>query len=148
VRWLAAPLWVLGHADRRSPAVRRALARVAMAKGGSDIADVEIRNGHPGYRHVPLRALLNLIALQRQAWRDAPRVTQPALVVHARNDHTCPVAAAIRFYERLGSARKRLVVLEESFHVVTVDRERAAVQREILAFLATLAAPATAARAT
>jgi carboxylesterase len=128
-RWLAA-------ADSQLPVVRRWLAPLAMTKGGSDISDLAVRNSHPGYRQVPLRALLNLMQLQRMAWDAAPALAQPALVMHAANDHTCPLAGARRLFERLGSRDKRMVVLERCFHVVTVDCERDRVLAELDAFLA------------
>jgi carboxylesterase len=124
-------LHALAALDARSGVLRGRLARVRFAKRGSDISDPAVRATHPGYREVPLRALLNLLLLQRVALRDAARVTQPVLVVHATHDHTCPIAAARALYARLGSRDKRLVVLEESFHVVTVDRERARVAAEV-----------------
>jgi carboxylesterase len=128
-RWLAA-------ADAHLPFVPSLLARLAMTKGGSDIADLAVRATHPGYRQVPLRALLNLMHLQRFAWDAAPALTQPALVMHATHDHTCPLDAARRLFERLGSAEKRMVVLDRSFHVVTVDHDREQVIAEIETFLA------------
>jgi carboxylesterase len=106
-----------------------------MTKGGSDIADLEVRRRHPGYREVPLRALLNLLQLQRLVWHDAPALTQPALVMHATNDHTCSIDTARTLFERLGSRDKRLVVLDRSFHVVTVDCQREQVLAELDTFL-------------
>jgi carboxylesterase len=133
-------LHALAALDARSSALRRRLARVRFAKDGSDISDTAVRATHPGYRQVPLRALLNLLLLQRVALRDAPRITQPVLVVHATHDHTCPVAAARTLYARLGSRDKRLVVLDDSFHVVTVDRERTRVAREVVRLMDAVAA--------
>ena len=89
---------------------------------------------------VPFRALLNLLLLQRVIRREAPRLVQPALVVHAVQDHTCPVRAARELYAELGSREKRLVVLEHSFHVVTVDCERATVTNAVRAFIDEIAA--------
>ena len=142
-RWLSVPLRLLGAADARSAPLRGALARIVFSKRGSDIADRDVRAHHPGYHQVPLRALLNLLALQRVARRDAPLVAQPALIIHALQDHTCPVAAAQALYERLGSREKRLVLLSESFHVVTVDCERQRVLDEIIGFVDTLESGAT-----
>jgi len=139
-RWLGPPLGVLGLLDERYAGVRARLSRIMFTKGVSDIADASVRAGHPGYRRLPLRALLNLFALQRITAADAPKVRQPALVIHARNDHTAPIDAARALYARLGSADKRLVILEEGFHVVTVDHERARVIREVTAFVDRLAA--------
>ena len=136
LRWLGGPFRLLAAADARLPVVQRLLAPFIMAKGGSDIADLEVRSQHPGYRQVPLRALLNLLRLQRLAWLDAPALTQPALVMHATNDHTCPIDAARALFERLGSRDKRLVVLDRCFHVITVDCEGQRVLAELDTFLA------------
>ncbi len=135
VQRLRGPFRLLAAADAHLPFVPSLLARLVMTKGGSDIADLAVRATHPGYRQVPLRALLNLMHLQRFAWDAAPALTQTALVIHATNDHTCPIAAARRLFERLGSHDKRMVVLDRSFHVVTVDHDRELVITEIDAFL-------------
>ena len=135
VRRLSRFLRALAALDARSAALRARLARILFVKHGSDIADPEVRAHHPGYRQIPLRALLNLTLLQRVVRHEAPRVTQPALVVHAIHDHTCPLSAERDLYSHLGSHEKRLVLLEESFHVVTVDRERDRVCDEVRRFL-------------
>lgn len=144
LRRLRGPFGMLASIDAQSPLVQRWLAQIVTTKGGSDISDVAVRSTHPGYRQVPLRALLNLMQLQRLAWRAAPAVRQPALVMHATHDHTCPLAGAQRLFERLGSVDKRLVVLDRSFHVVTVDCERDRVLGEVGAFLAATARSSTA----
>ena len=139
LRWLGVPFRMLAAVDAQLPAVQRLLAPLVMTKGGSDIADLEVRHRHPGYRQVPLRALLNLLQLQRLVWNDAPTLTQPALMMHATNDHTCPIDTARALFERLGSHDKRLVVLDRSFHVVTVDCQREQVLTELDTFLMRLA---------
>ncbi len=139
LRRLGPGLRALSTLDARVPAFQRWLAPLAVTKGGSDIADLEVRSRHPGYRQVPLRALLNLMHLQRFAWTAAPALTRPALVIHAANDHTCPLDGARALFARLGSSDKRLVVLERCFHVVTVDCERERVLGEVDAFLAAVA---------
>ncbi len=138
LRRLRLPLRLLATADAELPFVRQWLAPLVGTKGGSDISDLEVRSRHPGYRQVPLRALLNLLQLQRVAWDAAPRLTQPTLVMHAANDHTCPLAGAERLFARLGSRAKRMVVLDRGFHVVTVDCERERVLAALATFLGTL----------
>jgi carboxylesterase len=138
-RRLRVPLRMLAAADARLPPLQRLLARSVATKGNSDIADLAVRSAHPGYRQVPLRALLNLLVLQRLAWHTAPALMQPALVIHAIQDHTCPIEAARLLFARLGSSEKRMVELAECFHVVTVDCERAHVIAELERFLGELA---------
>jgi carboxylesterase len=136
LRRLGGGFRALAALDAHLPALQRGLARIAMTKGGSDISDLEVRSRHPGYRQVPLRALLNLMHLQRFAWTAAPALRQPALVMHAANDHTCPLDGARALFARIGSTDKRLVVLDRCFHVVTVDCERDRVLAELDGFLA------------
>ena len=141
LRWLQAPLRALGAADALFSPLRSFLAPIAFPKDGSDIADAAVRATHPGYRQIPLRALLNLLALQRAAWLDVAAIAQPTLVIHALQDHTCAVDATRAYYETLSTPHKRMVLLDDSFHVVTVDRERARVVEETAGFVDALARP-------
>jgi carboxylesterase len=64
-------------------------------------------------------------------------MSQPALVIHGRNDHTCPFEKNSDFaISRLGSSTKRLIALDESFHVITVDSEKERVAQETIEFVA------------
>lgn len=103
---------------------------------GSDIHDAAARRIHPGNRLIPLRAALGLIELTDQVRPKLAEVVQPTMVIHSRNDHTCPFEKNLGFVmDRLGSAQKRAVVLEESYHVVTVDSEKQRVAQETLEFV-------------
>lgn len=139
VHWLGRIFRWLATADANLPILQRGLARLAMAKNASDIADLEVRSRHPGYRHVPLRALLNLLILQGHTRDAADAVTQPTLVMHATNDHTAPLDAAREFFDRLATPDKTMVVLERCFHVITVDCERDLVIAELERFLGRIA---------
>jgi carboxylesterase len=58
---------------------------------GSDIHDAAARRIHPTTRLMPLSAPIRLLGLSVQVRRMLPRITQPTLVVHAKDDHTCPM---------------------------------------------------------
>jgi carboxylesterase len=103
---------------------------------GSDIHDSGARRIHPSARLMPLSAPISLMALERIVRPRLARITQPALVVHARNDHTCPMERNLNYVmKHLGSAQKRAVILEESFHVITVDSEKERVAEEVCGFV-------------
>jgi carboxylesterase len=105
--------------------------------GGSDIHDSAARSIHPGNRLMPLRAALDLINLQNSVRPKLSEIVQPTLVIHGRQDHTCPYEKNVEFVMgSLGAAEKRLVTLDESFHVITVDSERERVADETIEFLA------------
>jgi carboxylesterase len=103
---------------------------------GADIHDSAARRIHPSARLMPLSAPVNLMELARMVRRRLPRITQPALVVHGRHDHTCPMERNVNYVmKHLGSAEKRAVILEESFHVITVDSEKERVGEEVAGFV-------------
>lgn len=103
-------------------------------KGMSDIADEAARAMHPGYRVMPLRGIFELVALQREVRRLLPQVRQPALIIHSAQDHTAPLVNLTLLERALPSVR-RTVVLERSFHVLTVDAEKELVADEITHFV-------------
>ncbi len=104
---------------------------------GSDIHDDAARSIHPGTRLMPLGAALSLVELSERMRPRLCEVAQPTLVIHGRRDHTYPHDRNVDFVmNHLGSAEKRAVSLEESYHVLPVDSEKERVAQEILEFLA------------
>ncbi len=103
--------------------------------GGSDIHDAAARSIHPTTHLFPLSGPINLLELSKIVRARLDRITQPALVIHSRNDHTCPMKRNLDFVmKRIGSREKRAVILEESYHVITVDTERELVASEVIDF--------------
>jgi carboxylesterase len=103
---------------------------------GSDIHDAAARRIHPTARLLPLSAPINLLDLSKMVRRRLERVTQPALLIYSRQDHTCPMGRNRSFVARhLGTAERREVVLEESYHVITVDNEKHQVAAEVRTFV-------------
>lgn len=107
-------------------------------KGSSDIADDDARNATPTYAHMPLRSIHQLNALQRQVRPLLPMVRQPCLAIHSRQDHTCPLDN-LELLERELAGPVQRVVLDASFHVVSVDRDKAQAADAICQFVSTLA---------
>ncbi len=104
--------------------------------GASDIHDAAARSIHPNCRLMPLTAPMRLLDLSAVVRPMLPRITQPALVMHARRDHTCPMRKNVDYVmKHLGSAEKRAVELEESYHVITVDSEKERVVDEVAEFV-------------
>lgn len=103
---------------------------------GSDIHDAAARRIHPTMRLFPLTAPINLLDLAKSMRRRLDRVTQPALVIYSKQDHTCPIDRNMKFVaRRLGSQEHREVILEESYHVITVDSEKQRVADEVTGFV-------------
>ena len=106
------------------------------SRGGSDIHDAAAKSVHPTCHLMPLSAPLKLFELSAMVKPMLSRITQPALVMHAPRDHTCPMRKNLDYVMRhLGSAEKRAVELEESYHVITVDSEKERVVDEVAGFV-------------
>jgi carboxylesterase len=132
------PLWVRGPL-KALRALGPLIDRIYLRGKGSDIHDAAARGVHPSARLMPLSAVLELLKLSAAVRPRLNRVSQPALVIHSRRDHTCPMRRNVDFLMRhLGSAQKRAVILEESFHVITVDSEKERVASEVIDFVSTL----------
>ena len=115
------------------PPVQRRYAVVR--KGNRDISDPAARAASRSYDVIPLPALLSFLQLRGIVRNALGRVTQPALVLHGRNDHVAPVSNLELLRRSLGSRRVECHVLERSWHVVSEDVERDLVARFTIDFL-------------
>jgi carboxylesterase len=82
---------------------------------------------------MPLGALSEMYSLCRYVERKASEVMQPILIAHARDDDM----SHLRNAQRLASALAgpvTMLVLEDSFHMIHVDRERKRVADETARF--------------
>ena len=89
--------------------------------GRPDIKDRRAWDGHVAYPKFRTQTVLELLALMNETLARLPSVTQPLLLLHARQDHVVPPNNAPLIYGLVGSVDKRLVWLDNAYHVVTVD---------------------------
>ena len=110
----------------------------ALAKDGRPRDDVLGRSGG---------ALLEVKWLARDVSERLAEVKQPCLIFHPRHDDRSALSASQTLQQRLGGVVD-LIVLDDSYHLVTQDRQRALVLERVLEFadgLPQLLAPADAA---
>ncbi len=113
----------------------RFLVPFVQKKDGSDIRDRAARARHPSMPVMPLSSLHQLVRLQRRVRAALPRVRVPLLVAHGAHDSTADPADAGRIVERVGSAVRERLILDDSAHVVPVDHDGPRLAREVVAFL-------------
>jgi carboxylesterase len=94
----------------------------------------------PAYQRLPVKAAYQLALLWKLTNADLGAITQPLLVFTSRDDHVVEPANSDRLLAAAGSADKRHVVLEDSFHVATIDNDLPRIVDETLAFVRTHAA--------
>jgi carboxylesterase len=86
------------------------------------------------YRWVPLECIRQVDRLRAIVMKGAKDIRCPTLVVHAREDELTSLRSANFLVEKIGGARARMVVLEDSYHMVCVDNDREIVAKNVLEF--------------
>jgi carboxylesterase len=102
-----------------------------------------------GYKQLPLHALSSLLQFHAMVRADLSRVTQPLLLMYSAVDHVVPAATnahAVR--DGVGSTDVTEIVLEDSYHVATLDNDAERIQKESIAFVARVAGNAAAGEGT
>jgi carboxylesterase len=116
--------------------VSRHLVRTAPGIAG-DIAKegaVEL-----AYTRVSLHAAHSVRNFFRQVDGELPQVTQPLLLLRSRQDHTVPAADSERILSRVSSTDVTEIVLEQSYHVATLDHDADRIFEESLEFIGRVA---------
>ncbi|MCC7254170.1 alpha/beta fold hydrolase [Hyphomicrobium sp.] len=114
----------VGIKDRRI----RDFIQGAMAAGGAK----SVPSATPG------GAVLERRRLAKEVMKDLGAITQPVLILHAREDDYAGLDNAA-YLQRELAGPVDLVVLEDSYHMVTVDRQRHVVLDRTAAFVSRIA---------
>ena len=75
------------------------------------------------YPKLPTRAMMSLRRLWAETRADLESVTAPLLVFRSREDHVVEPASVALLLSRVSSADTTEVVLEDSYHVATLDND-------------------------
>jgi carboxylesterase len=88
-----------------------------------------------GYDRYPLAALAEMLLFLQETEKKLPKIACPALIVHSKGDKTVPVENAERIYDRIGSNRKQLLMLEHPCHTVTKGNDMVQIHEAVLSFI-------------
>lgn len=127
------------HTDNKAlVALPLAKHLVASVPGiGNDIAKPGQDEGC--YQRVPLKALHSLTQGWAQVRADIAKVGQPLLLMHSATDHVVEPSNARWILAHVASADLEERVLEQSYHVATLDHDAPLIVDESLAFVRRLA---------
>jgi carboxylesterase len=87
------------------------------------------------YRWVPLECIRQVDRLRAMVMKAASHIQCPTLVVHAREDELTSLRSAHFMVKAIGGGRARMVILEDSYHMICVDNDREIVAKNVLEFL-------------
>lgn len=83
----------------------------------------------------PLACLYQHSLFVKVIKKELGEVKSPIIILHARQDDMTSLSNAEYIFKRIGSRDKSLVVLEDSYHMIVIDREKEKVAQETIKFL-------------
>jgi carboxylesterase len=94
-----------------------------------------------GPARLPLRAVREGERMMAEVRARLPELRCPLLVIHAREDEITSFNSVQRLFESLPARNKELAVLENSYHVITIDNDRHEVVALLERFVRRLSTP-------
>jgi carboxylesterase len=100
------------------------------------VGDPEGRNSYKAASlpRIPVNAIYELVHLQKIVKGQLKQVTNPVLLVHAKNDRVAPPRNVALVKNGVSSDIVESVFLENSEHVVTMDRDKELVAEKVVEF--------------
>ena len=94
-----------------------------------------------GYDRVPLRALGSMMAGWKAIREDLPKVTQPIVHFRSAEDHVVDPSSSQIIASKVSSREVKERVLENSYHVATLDNDAPTIFEESVEFVRRVTAP-------
>lgn len=102
---------------------------------GPDVHDPRGKALLDGYNHYPIAAAKPLLRLQRLVRAELNKIKIPLLAIHSRQDHTVPLKALDYLFQKVQSQHREKMIVEDSYHVLTVDFDREKIFARIADFI-------------
>ena len=105
---------------------------------GPDISSKEAKKNSASYSKYPVNSIDEFLSLLNVAKESLKKINAPLVLVHSKNDHTVTHKNMDYIYDQVSSTIKRKLTLENSYHIVSVDNDRAEVFQAVEDFLSEL----------
>lgn len=89
-----------------------------------------------GASQLPLNGIYQAQRLIATLKRELAQVVSPTLLIHSREDDVASLRSPEQVFRCISAERRRKVVLQDSYHIITLDNERRQVSAETRGFLA------------
>jgi carboxylesterase len=96
-----------------------------------------------GYPYIPISMLYQLRLLVKHLAKRLPNIRVPVQLIQAQDDDMTSVKNSQFIYDRIMSEKKEIVLLHNSYHVITADQERDKVAGKVSEFFNRIAASAS-----
>ena len=105
---------------------------------GNDVAKEGV--DEIAYERIPARSIAQLARFVARVRSELPRVRQPVLIFHSKQDHVVPKGTLEWILDRVGSEETEVVDLPRSYHVATLDHDADLIAERTAAFAEQIAA--------
>jgi len=109
---------------------------------GSDVNDCNGKAQLRNYNCYPMAAARQLMRMLRKVRAELPAVAMPLLAVHSPSDHVVPFDNLALLMRKVKSSACEKMVVENSYHVLTVDYDRMSIFEKIWKFIQQHSPPA------
>lgn len=100
---------------------------------GSDIKKEDVVE--LAYKKTPVKSMGDIIALMAIVRVDLPNITTPALIFSSVIDHVVPPSNSQEIFNRINSTDKQIILLENSYHVATLDNDLPIIINQSIKFI-------------
>ncbi|MDY0396103.1 alpha/beta hydrolase [Virgibacillus halophilus] len=100
---------------------------------GSDIKQRGIKE--LAYEKTPVRSMGEIIKLTEMVKKDLGKITAPAMVFSSVEDHVVPPENSRDIFDSIQSKNRALIMLDNSYHVATLDHDKALIAEKCISFI-------------
>jgi carboxylesterase len=100
---------------------------------GSDIKKPDVKE--LAYEKTPVKSIGEIVQLMEQVKEGLDDIQCPALIFVSSEDHVVPPDNSRLILDRISSKDKKLITMENSYHVATLDIDQQLIIDETLAFI-------------
>lgn len=100
---------------------------------GSDIKQEGVEE--LAYKQTPVKSMKELMDLSRMVRENLSEITAPAMILSSAEDHVVPPENSREIYESISSDVREFVMLENSYHVATLDNDKERIAEKCVKFV-------------
>jgi carboxylesterase len=93
-----------------------------------------MKNDSIAYTKTPAANIHELFKLTNHVKKELPAITTPALILHSNEDDLTSLKNPDYVEEKIGSKVVRKIILDDSYHMMTIDNQKDRVAEETIRF--------------
>lgn len=92
-------------------------------------------DGSGAFNFYPMHCIAELVKCSKFVRKNVKKIECPTLLIHSKEDNLTKIQSSQFVYDNISSSWKKLVTLENSYHVITLDNDKKTVVEETCNFV-------------